>query len=85
MIKRLLPYPSSLREHASPMAGYARRRETPAIMGHHRIPHPTMVEKASFFSWERKPLVSSPNLSFLKVKIHFVNEKLVFLSLRARE
>jgi hypothetical protein len=44
-----------------------------------------MVEKASFFSWERKPLVSSPNLSFLKVKIHFVNEKLVFLSLRERE
>jgi hypothetical protein len=47
-------------------------------------PHPTMVEKASFFSWERKPLVSSPNLSFLKVKIHFVNEKLVFLSQRER-
>jgi hypothetical protein len=43
-----------------------------------------MVEKASFFSWERKPLVSSPNLSFLKLKIHFVNEKPVFLSQRER-
>jgi hypothetical protein len=29
-------------------------------------------------------LVSSPNLSFLKVKIHFVNEKVVPLSLRER-
>jgi hypothetical protein len=29
-----LSCPSFLREHASPMAGYARRRETPAIMGH---------------------------------------------------
>jgi hypothetical protein len=37
-----------------------------------------MVEKVSdFFSWERKPLVSSPNLSFLKVKIHFVNKKVI--------
>jgi hypothetical protein len=44
-----------------------------------------MVEKVNFFSWERKPLVSSPNLSFLKVKIHFVNEKVVSLSLRERE
>jgi hypothetical protein len=43
-----------------------------------------MVEKVNFFSWERKPLVSSPNLSILKVKIHFVNEKVVFLSLRER-
>jgi hypothetical protein len=66
------------------MAGYARRRDTRSD-GTSRIPHPTMVEKASFFSWERKPLVSSPNLSFLKVKIHFVNEKLVFLSIRERE
>jgi hypothetical protein len=48
-------------------------------------PHPTMVEKVmNFFSWERKPLVSSPNLSFLKVKIHFVNEKVVFLPLKGR-
>jgi hypothetical protein len=44
-----------------------------------------MVEKVNFFSWERKPLVSSPNLSFLKVKIHFVNKKVVFLPLKGRE
>jgi hypothetical protein len=44
-----------------------------------------MVEKASFFSCERKPLVSSHRLSFLKGKIHFVNKKVVFLSLRERE
>jgi hypothetical protein len=44
-----------------------------------------MVEKVNFFSWERKPLVSSPNLSFLKAKIHFVNKKVVFLSLMERE
>jgi hypothetical protein len=45
-----------------------------------------MVEKVTdFFSWERKPLVSSPNLSFLKAKIHFVNKKDVYFSQRERE
>jgi hypothetical protein len=49
-------------------------------------PHPSMVEKVlNFFSWERKPLVSSPNLSFLKTKIHFVNKKVVSLPLKGKE
>jgi hypothetical protein len=30
-------------------------------------------------------LVSSPNLSFLKMKIHFVNKKVVSLPLKGRE
>jgi hypothetical protein len=68
---------SSLREEV-------RRRDT-SYNWTSRIPHPNMVEKVNFFSWERKPLVSSPNLSFLKVNIHFVNEKVVSLSLRERE
>jgi hypothetical protein len=42
--------------------------------------HPHGRKSFNFFSWERKPLVSSPNLSFLKVKIHFVNQKVVFFS-----
>jgi hypothetical protein len=48
------------------MAGYARRRETPAKTGHLESLTPTRSKKLCFFSWERKPLVSSPNLSFLK-------------------
>jgi DNA mismatch repair protein MutS2 len=45
-------------------------------LGGFEVHHPTMVEKVTdFFSWERKPLVSSPNLSFLKENIHCVNEK----------
>ena len=45
-------------------------------------PHPNVVEKVNFFSWERKPMVSSPNLSFLKEKIHSVNEKAYFPPLK---
>jgi hypothetical protein len=48
------------------MAGYARRRETPSIAGVLKSLTPTRSKKLCFFSWERKPLVSSPNLSFLK-------------------
>jgi hypothetical protein len=42
------------------------------------LENPPESKKLCFFSWERKPLVSSPNLSFLKGKIHFVNEKFNF-------
>ena len=58
---------------------------TTTITKYAPLKNPPPVEKVSdFFSWERKPLVSSPNLSFLKVKIHFVNKKVFCPHLLAR-